>query len=82
MKNGERNWLPYAGLAITIAGIIYQAGTLTNRVQANTERVVALEAANASMKDAINDMNLRGARMETKLDLLVEPRMRERRENR
>lgn len=68
----QNGWLPYAGFALALAGIIYQGGVLASTVEQNTARIVALEIANKTTTDAITQMNLRGERSAAKLDFLVE----------
>lgn len=65
-------WVPYAGLFLAVAGIIYQGGQLTSRVEQQQDRITRIEAVQASQAAAFNEMNLRGARNEQKLDFLVE----------
>jgi len=69
-------WLPYAGFALAIAGVIYQGGIQSNMISQNTARIVALELAQKQSADAINNMNLRGERSAAKLDFLVEQAQR------
>lgn len=65
-------WVPYAGLFLAVAGIIYQGGQLTSQVQQQDQRITKLEAADIARTAALNEMNIRGARNETKLDFLVQ----------
>lgn len=65
-------WVPYAGLFLAIAGVIYQGGQLTSRVEQQQDRIARIEAVQASQATAFNEMNLRGARNEQKLDFLVD----------
>jgi hypothetical protein len=75
----NQNWLPYLGLITLAAGIVFQSGVLSNRVDQLTDRIVKLEAIQAQNKDALEQMNLRGARNETKLDFLVDQETKDRR---
>lgn len=65
-------WVPYAGLFLAVAGIIYQGGQLTSQVQQQDARITKLEAADIARTAALNELNIRGARNETKLDFLVQ----------
>lgn len=65
-------WLPYAGIFVVVATSIYQAGQLTSQLDAQRDRITRIEAVQASQATAFNEMNLRGARNEQKLDFLVE----------
>lgn len=62
------NWLPYAGLMLSAAGIIYQSGVVTNKVEALTDRVVKLEASDKARTETLDIIKDRGARIEAKLD--------------
>lgn len=66
-----QSWIPYAGLLLAVAGIVYQSGQLTGDVRRNTERIGALEAALSARAVDINTINVRTARIEAKVDLLV-----------
>lgn len=74
----NQNWLPYAGLIVTIAGIIYTSGQLTNKVQSNTDRIAKLEVSDTVRSDSVNSTNVRLARIETKLELLLAEQERQR----
>lgn len=77
MNTGRpHNWVPYAGLMLAVAGIIYQGGVLSNSVQRNTERIVVLESNDASRDAAVGTIDRRTAAIEAKLDLLLEDRKR------
>lgn len=65
-------WVPYAGLGLSVAAIIYGGGQLTSRVDSQGDRIARLEAVQATQAAAFNEMNLRGARNEQKLDFLVD----------
>lgn len=67
----NQNWLPYAGLIVTIGGIVYTSGQLTNKVQSNTDRITRLEASDTVRSDAVNSTNVRLARIEAKLEILL-----------
>lgn len=67
----KTEWLPYAGLFLAIAGIIYQGGALTNQVEQQESRIVKLEAAQAALNASLQEMNIRGVKNESKLDFLV-----------
>lgn len=73
----DGKWLPYAGFIVAVAGIVWQGGTLAGNVQRNTERITAIEAAEAARTDRIQAIDVRTARIEAKLDLL-NPKERER----
>jgi hypothetical protein len=64
-------WLPYAGFALAVCGMIYQAGGLAGRVDRNAERIAVLEARIEEARSKQDAMNERGARIETKLDYLT-----------
>jgi hypothetical protein len=57
---------------LAIAGIIYQGGVVTNRVQTTVDRVTKLEVENTARSTELRDLNLRGVRNEAKLDFLVQ----------
>jgi hypothetical protein len=65
------NWLPYLGLITMAGGIVWQAGVVTTRVDQLSDRVVRMEATQATSATALEAINLRGARNETKLDILI-----------
>ena len=65
------NWIPWVGLFTVIAGVIYQAGSITGQVERLNDRTGQLEAVGESRSDAINAINVRTARIEAKLDYLV-----------
>lgn len=65
-------WLPYAGLFLAGAGVVYQGGQLTRQVQQQDQRITKLEAADVARTAAMNDLNILSARNETKLDFLVQ----------
>lgn len=67
----QPTWIPYAGLMLAVAGIIYQSGQLTGDVRRNTERITKIEATLSSNAQDINSMNLRTVRIEAKLDLAL-----------
>ena len=69
--NRSPNWVPYAGLLLAVAGIVYQGGQLTGDVRSNTDRITKLEASLQSTTDATNSINERTARIEAKLDFLI-----------
>lgn len=73
------NWLPYLGLITLAGGIVYQSGVVTNRVDQLTDRVVKIESQQTISQATMQEMNLRGARNETKLDFLVEAQTKGRR---
>lgn len=64
-------WLPYVGFLLAIAGIVFQGGILTSRVQQNSDRIAKLEASDADRTKVLQAMDLRGQRNEDKLDFLV-----------
>lgn len=70
-------WLPYAGFALTLAGIIYQGGILKSNVDQSLIRIAALEAAAKAESSKLEGMNIRGERNEAKLDFLVEEAQRD-----
>lgn len=76
-RPSPNNWIPYAGFLLAVAGIVYQSGQLTGDVQSNTERIAKLEAAVMSNSTDVNAINVRTARIEAKLDLLVPARKAE-----
>jgi hypothetical protein len=65
------NWLPYLGLITMAGGIVWQAGVVTTRVDQLSDRVVRMESTQATSATALEAINLRGARNETKLDILI-----------
>lgn len=73
-----QSWIPYAGFMLAVAGIVYQSGQLTGDVRSNTERIAKLEASLANNSTDINAINVRSARIEAKLDLIVPERKIER----
>lgn len=65
------SWVPWVGLLIAVAGIIYQGGMLAGSVQRNTERITTIEAGEAARSDRIQAIDVRTARIEAKVDLLT-----------
>lgn len=63
----NHQWAVYAALALTIAGIVYQGGYLANQVAQNDRRITKLEAS----VDKVNAIDVRTARMEGKLDMIL-----------
>jgi len=53
---------------LSAAGIIYQSGVVTNKVEALTERVTKLEASDKARTETLDVIKDRGARIEAKLD--------------
>lgn len=70
-RERNQNWLPYLGLIASVAGIVYTSGQLTNKVQSNTDRIARLEASDGVRSDAVNSTNVRLARIEAKLEILL-----------
>ncbi|MFS0736920.1 hypothetical protein ABC347_07710 [Sphingomonas sp. 1P06PA] len=70
----KKEWVPWAGLFLAVAGIVYQGGQITGEVNRSTERISKLEASEEARTDAISAMNVRTARIEAKLDFLMEQR--------
>lgn len=66
LRNNQ--WAVYIALALTIAGIVYQGGILSGHVDNNDRRITRLEAIDQSRTDQIGAINVRTARIETKLD--------------
>lgn len=66
-------WLPYAGFMLAIAGIVYQGGLLSGAVQRNSERLGRLESIDQARSDRIQAIDVRTARIEAKIDLVVPP---------
>lgn len=66
------SWVPYAGLFLAVSGIIYQGGQFASQLQQQDQRITKLEAADVARTAAFNELNVRGARNETKLDFLVQ----------
>ena len=62
------NWVPWAGLFMAVAGIIYQAGGITSSITRLNERTTKLESTDQLRSDAINNIDVRTARIEAKLD--------------
>ena len=71
-----QSWVAYAGLVITVAGIVYQGGQLTSRVDQNAKDIARLQASDAARSEALEAINLRGARIEAKLDYLTPEKAR------
>ena len=64
------NWLPYLGLIVAVASIVYQSGQITSEIDQNTARIAKLEASDQVRLDAVNSTNVRLARIEAKLDYI------------
>lgn len=67
-----QGWLPYAGLLLTLAGMIYQGGILASEVRQNTARIVKLEAVDAAREVRLAEMERREARIDAQLEFLVQ----------
>jgi hypothetical protein len=65
-------WIPYVGLMLAIAGIIYQGGVLSSSVQRNTERITRLEGQYDGLQTSLSGIDSRTARMEAKQDLMLQ----------
>lgn len=68
----ERSWIPYVGFAITLAGIIWQGGVLSAQVTQNAGRITKLEVTEDARTQSLEEIRLRGATNEAKLNFLVE----------
>ena len=66
--------IPWAGLFLAVAGIIYQAGALSEALTRTTERVTKLEANDEARNANINAINVRTARIEAKIDYVLPDR--------
>lgn len=74
----DTRWIPYLGFALTLAGMIFQGGVLSNRVANNTDRIAKIEALQNTVTSTLGDMNARSARNEAKLDLLLQQALEDR----
>lgn len=70
-------WLPYLGAAVAIGSMIFQGGVLSGKVESNASRITTLEARAAKADEALSTINVRGARIEAKLDFLVDPKSKD-----
>lgn len=72
-NNGRgQSWVAYAGLVLAIGTTVYSAGALGQRVEDHDKRLVKLEA----QQTELSDIRERLARIEERLNLLVEQRGR------
>lgn len=68
---GKKEWLPYAGFVLTVAGMIWQGGVMSAQIDSNTDRITQLEARNRESVAKLEQMNIRGENNAAKLDFLV-----------
>lgn len=73
MRNAQ-SLIPWAGLFLAVAGIIYQAGGITSSIDRLNERTSKLESGDEARSAAINSINVRTARIEAKLDYALPPK--------
>lgn len=64
--------LPWAGLLIAGVGVIYQSGVISGDLAHDTDRITKLEAIDQSRTDRINVIDVRTARIETKMDMMLD----------
>lgn len=64
-------WVSLGGLVMVIVGMIWAGGGYLEQIHNNTRRIETLEASDKQRTDTLTQIDVRTARMEAKLEVLL-----------
>jgi len=71
-RTAWKDWLPVLSTLLVIGGLLITGGRMLGQVAENTRRIDGLERRADQRDVQLGDMQVRIARMDAKLDVLVE----------
>ena len=71
-------WVSIAGLIIVLIGMIWAGGGYLEQIHNNTRRIETLEASDKQRTDTLTQIDVRTARIEAKLEVMLPEKERAR----